>query len=75
MKKEIKVLPCPFCGAEYDGYDGVISIGEEETPDAWWDSGLRGESFGFVTCYRCGVILKANDVEDAVKKWNQRSKK
>ena len=74
MTAEQKLKPCPFCGEKYLGFDDIISVGTAENPSAWWDSGLRGERYGYVMCYECGVILKANDLLEAIKAWNRRSK-
>ena len=65
---KIKLKSCPFCGCAEDN----LEAGKVDTPDAYWDSKMRGESYGYVMCYNCGVILKAEDKKDAVKLWNSR---
>lgn len=64
-----KLKPCPFCGE-----DGEIEVGEMWNPAAYWDSGIRGESCGYVTCNYCKtVIVKGDTLEDAVRNWNRRA--
>ena len=59
---------CPFCGTADDLY-----VGNAEDPSAWWDSEMRGEKYGYVTCLLCGTIIKANREKEAVEKWNRRA--
>ena len=63
-----QLKPCPFCGAPH--YD--LETGYVNSPDAWWDSGLRGERYGYVMCFSCGVIVKASSLTEAIDKWNTR---
>lgn len=46
-----KLKPCPFCG------EIELLYGEADKPDAWWDSAMRGEMYGYVAC-TCGCIVK-----------------
>ena len=62
-----KAMPkkCPFCG--------MIPISATAVnPDSYWDGSIRGESYGYVICGWCNVILKADDQESAIKAWNKR---
>ena len=61
-----ELKPCPFCGSE------DLDYGEIDQPDAWWDSGMRGEKYGYVMCIGCGCILKADNLNDATIFWNRR---
>lgn len=62
--------PCPFCGRTDALYSGEYG----GRPDAYWDSAVRGEdSYGYVVCRSCGVILKDYDEEDAIRSWNHRA--
>lgn len=63
----MELKKCPFCG----GYD-CIETGVVNQPDAWYDSGLRGEQYSYVMCVDCGCILKANNLASAIKTWNKR---
>ena len=67
--------PCPFCGGDGDAENdlGVLESGEIDNAAAWWDSGLRGEYCGYVACLDCGAIIKGEDEDDAVRKWNTRA--
>ena len=71
MKKYTELLPCPFCGTNNDY--GDLDHGTCIEPGAWWDSAMRGEKFGYVKCYECGCIIKANTEKDAIKIWNTRN--
>lgn len=62
-----KIKPCPFCGEEDE-----LLYGEAYNPDAWWDSAMRGEVYGYIKCVACGCILKANDLKGAIERWNKR---
>lgn len=67
-----KLKPCPFCGADTPAW---LESGSISNPFMWWDSGLRGEECGYVICYGCHAMIKANTEEDAVKAWNRRTDK
>ena len=63
--------PCPFCGKPPDREYGAGTV---FNPDSYWDSGMRGEEYGFVMCSNCGVILKADSLKEAIDRWNQRKR-
>ena len=62
-----KAMPkkCPFCGM-------MPIYGTAENPASYWDGSMRGESYGYVMCEWCNLILKANDEEIAIRHWNRR---
>lgn len=62
---------CPFCG---NLLDIEHDAGTVFNPDSYWDSGMRGEEYGFVLCRNCGVILKADSLKAAINRWNQRKR-
>lgn len=75
MREQIKELkPCPFCGENDECYEN-LRCGTVATPDAFWDSAMRGEYYGYVKCYECGCILKANSLEEAIEIWNARKER
>jgi hypothetical protein len=65
MKKKIKLLPCPFCGAlpkfRFNRDHGP------EVPENFWALGCENK--------QCSVLPLATATEkpDAVKQWNTRS--
>ncbi len=67
MSEAGELKPCPFCGShEY------IESGEYCNETVWWDSALRYEKCGFVACYNCGAVVKADNVNAARRIWNRR---
>lgn len=64
-----ELKPCPFCGAAfYDLYEG-----ESYDASAFWDSAVRGSSYGFIIC-ECGAMIKASTLDEAKELWNRRMK-
>ena len=51
----MKILPCPFCGAE-------PITGTANNPDSYWDGMLRGEKYGYVMCDINGLKM-VNDMQ------------
>ena len=63
-----ELKPCPFCGAPaYELVKGTV-----KAPDAFWDGGMRGESYNYIMCPSCDVIMKCYDFEDPADTWNNR---
>ena len=56
ISKEIKLLPCPFCGGAADLNTGVIR--EVKTFD--------------VVCRDCGGAMMASNEDDVIADWNTR---
>lgn len=63
--------PCPFCGETTA--NGLLESGHASNPFIWWDSGLRGEECGYVICYSCKAMIKANTEKEAINAWNRRA--
>ena len=59
---------CPFCGA----YGFELSHGLVIDPLAYWDMGVRGTKYGYVSC-NCGAIVKGLDEGSAIRLWNERA--
>ena len=62
-----ELKPCPFCG-ELDMLDVDLIMNDA----VWWDSALRYEHCGYVACRACGVVVKAENIDDAIRIWNTR---
>lgn len=61
-ENEVKLLPCPFCGAKETDKDQPINLECVYEDDAW-----------MVVCDRCGATGGENDGRaEAIEAWNRR---
>ena len=69
MAKEIKLLPCPFCG---ESGEKLLGIAREV-----WARDVEGNVYYhfFACCDRCGATMSVCDdtPEGAAKRWNRRA--
>ena len=67
--KELKLKPCPFCGAELDANDGLTV---SKLPTGSW---LVSHYCGIFSDLSVCIDAYGGTREEAIDKWNQRRRK
>ena len=61
---ELKLKPCPFCGAEAEHFKDACFVGETGKP--------VGKIKHFVWCTECSALVSGGTEQEAYDAWNRR---